>query len=40
MLSAILRTPTAIQVSISIMDAFVAMRNVLMVAKEENYYLF
>lgn len=27
MLSAVLRSPTAIQVSISIMDAFVAMRN-------------
>ena len=27
MLSAVLRSPTAVQVSISIMDAFVAMRN-------------
>ena len=30
MLSAILRSPTAIQVSIRIMDAFVAMRNYIM----------
>lgn len=30
MLSAVLRSPTAIQVSISIMDAFVAMRNYIM----------
>ena len=30
MLSAVLRSPTAIQVSISIIDAFVAMRNYIM----------
>lgn len=36
MLSAVLRSPTAIQVSISIMDAFVAMRNVLTAAKENH----
>ena len=30
MLSAVLRSPTAIQVSIRIMDAFVAMRNYIM----------
>lgn len=35
MLSAVLRSPTAIQVSISIMDAFVAMRNDLLTQATE-----
>jgi len=36
MLSGILRSPIAVQVNICIMRAFVAIRNVLAVAKEEN----
>lgn len=36
MLSAVLRSPTAVQVSISIMDAFVAMRNYLLTQAHES----
>ena len=36
MLSAVLRSPTAIQVSISIMDAFVAMRNYILTQTTES----
>lgn len=36
MLSAVLRSPTAIQVSISIMDAFVAMRNCILARTAES----
>ena len=36
MLSAVLRSPTAVQVSISIMDAFVAMRNYLLTQVSES----
>ena len=36
MLSAVLRSPTAIQVSISIMDAFVAMRNCILTRTAES----
>ncbi|MDH6359053.1 ORF6N domain-containing protein [Parabacteroides sp. PF5-9] len=36
MLSGVLRSPIAIQVNITIMRAFVALRNMLVVAKEEN----
>ena len=36
MLSAVLRSPTAIQVSISIMDAFIAMRNCILTRTAES----